>query len=229
MDFRILLSDLSSATDLQKLVSAFSEITEQLDILYTESAPNGAISSRKGRVALYKNGSSYELWVNTDGATAWSRMDYGATVSPFVAGDWIISSVNTARTGWTDVSGSYSNKFMRINATPKSTGGADSVTLAEANIPQHAHAYGTLAADSGGAHQHKHYHSSGVGAGVSYVNHTDGHPTSGLTETTYVSTPSGGDHSHTVSGSTGNWGTGSPTAVATVPAYTTVCVFEKDA
>ena len=50
-------------------------------------------------------------------------------------GDWMLSSVTTARTGWTNVSATYSNKFMRINATPLTTGGADthSHTLALAN------------------------------------------------------------------------------------------------
>ena len=60
---------------------------------------------------------------------------------PFKTGDWVLSSVTTARTGWSNVSATYSNKFMRINATPLTTGGADTHnhTLAEANIPAHTH------------------------------------------------------------------------------------------
>ncbi len=63
----------------------------------------------------------------------------------FVAGDWITSSVTTARTGWTNVSATYANKFMRIGATPLSTGGADShsITLITDNLPSHTHSVTT--------------------------------------------------------------------------------------
>jgi hypothetical protein len=50
-------------------------------------------------------------------------------------GDWLHSSVTTARTGWTNVSATYSDKFIRINATPLTTGGANT----------HTHAAGSLA------------------------------------------------------------------------------------
>ncbi len=68
--------------------------------------------------------------------------------------------------GTTDVSATYSNKFIRINATAGSTGGADththaagsytspttgSTAITEANLPSHTHAAGTL---TGGAHLH---------------------------------------------------------------------------
>ena len=53
-------------------------------------------------------------------------------------GDWIISTVTTARTGWTNVSATYSGKFMRINVTPLTTGGADT----------HTHAAGSFTADA---------------------------------------------------------------------------------
>ena len=46
----------------------------------------------------------------------------------FVTGDWILSTVTTTHSGWTNVSATYSNKFMRINATPLTTGGADTHT-----------------------------------------------------------------------------------------------------
>ncbi len=67
-----------------------------------------------------------------------------AALEPFKAGDWILSTVTTARTGWTNVSATYSNKFMRINATPLTTGGADthttpSHTLLTTEMPAHTH------------------------------------------------------------------------------------------
>ena len=66
-----------------------------------------------------------------------------ATYAVFTQGDWIISSVTTARTGWTNVSATYSNKFMRINATPLTTGGADtdSITLTTNELPAHTHGF----------------------------------------------------------------------------------------
>lgn len=51
-------------------------------------------------------------------------------------GDWMLSSVTTARVGWTNVSATYSNKFIRINATPLTTGGADTHTHTG---PSHTH------------------------------------------------------------------------------------------
>ena len=56
-------------------------------------------------------------------------------------GDWMLSAIGHQRTGWTEVSASYANKFMRINATPLVTGGADthSHTLEIANLAAHTH------------------------------------------------------------------------------------------
>jgi len=66
------------------------------------------------------------------------------TAENFVTGDWILSTVTTARTGWTNVSATYNNKFMRINATPLTTGGADtdSITLTSTELPAHTHTVG---------------------------------------------------------------------------------------
>jgi len=60
---------------------------------------------------------------------------------PFKTGDWVLSTVDTARTGWTNVSATYSNKFMRINATPLTTGGADTHVHAG---PSHTHSVPAL-------------------------------------------------------------------------------------
>jgi len=73
MDLRVNVKSLQSPTDVEKLVSAISEIADELDVLYTETAPNGAISARTGRIALYNNGGTYETWQNIDGGTTWQR------------------------------------------------------------------------------------------------------------------------------------------------------------
>ena len=65
----------------------------------------------------------------------------GISGSSFVTGDWIISTVTTAHSGWTNVSATYSDKFMRINATPLTTGGANTHTHAAGSYagPSHTH------------------------------------------------------------------------------------------
>lgn len=81
----------------------------------------------------------------------------GGSTEFFKSGDWIISTVTTARSGWVNVSATYANKFIRINATPLTQGGADT----------HGHTNGTLAAPDhthnagsylGAAHVHQWYH-----------------------------------------------------------------------
>src|SRR3990167_1595687 len=59
----------------------------------------------------------------------------------FLQGDWIVSTVTTAHSGWTNVSATYSDKFMRINATPLTTGGADTHTHTAGSYagPSHTH------------------------------------------------------------------------------------------
>lgn len=79
MDLRLNLQELKTPEDIQKLVSAISEIADGLDILYTETAPNGNISARIGRIAIYKNGSTYEQW-QCVGGTVWQRIDAGVSI-----------------------------------------------------------------------------------------------------------------------------------------------------
>jgi hypothetical protein len=231
MDYRLPLTEIKTPEDVQKLVSSISEAFNQLDVLTTTTAPNGNISGREGQLALYNNSGSYELWICVDGGTTWQQI--GA--ESFVQGDWIISSVNTARTGWTNVSATYSNKFMRINATPLSTGGADthSHTIAEANLPAHTHAAGTLAAASA-----THNHTIRI-LGSSGGNSLQGHkPPADLWMSVDIDDNAGtsydlypqnqGAHTHTVSGSTGSIGSGTAFTADNVPAYVQVCVFQKD-
>ena len=207
------LGELKDPQDIKALQSAFEELFDINDVLYTETAPNGSISANRGKIALYKNGSTYEKWVNVDGGTTWSRIDS----ADFITGDWIISSVTTARSGWTDVSATYANKFMRINATPLTTGGADTFTLAEANLPSHTHGVGTFVISSGVAY----FISFPSGSGGYYALRQDG---SLQQHSSYNNnTPTGG---HTLSGLSA--ATGSGTAVSNVPAYVQVCVFQKN-
>jgi hypothetical protein len=126
--------------------------------------------------------------------------------SSFVTGDWIISTVTTAHSGWTNVSSTYSNKFMRINATPLTTGGADT----------HTHGAGSYA---GPSHTHTVPASStGWGAGSA---------TSGK-----LTTGQDGGTSATTDRDTSASGTGAVTGTSAsgdnVPAYVQVVIFQKD-
>lgn len=141
-------------------------------------------------------------------------------------------------------------RFLRGNTHGNTggTGGADSVALAEANIPEHAHAYGNIAASAGNqsaSHSHSsggtgnetanHSHNHGVTnygagnfntAGAWFTSHSDSNPTTtGGASHNHAGSGNTGNqsasHSHTitVSGSTANWGTASVTNVNTLPKY----------
>ena len=86
---------------------------------------------------------------------------------------------------------------------PGDTGGADSVTLTEAQIPGHTHTF-SGSTNTTGAHTHTVSHSavSGVSAG-GYI--AGGSPTPSTTTTTSTA----GDHAHTFSGTTASTGGGS--------------------
>jgi len=140
----------------------------------------------------------------------------------FVAGDWIISSVNTAHTGWTNVSATYNNKFFKIHGTPLSTGGSDthSHTLFEANLPSHTHAAGTLSLASGGAHTHNFTTSRGSNFNSRLKAGDPGNDT--------FNSNSAGSHVHILSGSTSATGSGTAFTGDNIPAYVTVTVFQKN-
>jgi len=160
-------------------------------------------------MALYGS----NVYINTDGATAWTRID-AASVNgtEFVSGDWIISSVATAHSGWTNVSATYSNKFIRINATPLATGGSDththggttgSHTLTTAEMPSHRHIGTSL---------------GGSGSEVSYsvVSSRSTTPDVATTSAANQLVGDGGGHTHTVA------------SADNVPGYVQCAIFQKD-
>jgi len=136
---------------------------------------------------------------------------------------------------------------------PGGTGGANSITLAIANLPSHTHGKGTLGADSAGAHTHgegtlgadsvgshthsyNDYYTANQGlltaegtwgthwaVGADHARTTG--PAGGHSHTVSGSTASGGAHPHTISGSTAS--TGGGTAFDNRPAYYEIAYIMK--
>lgn len=230
MDLRPNFTDLTQPNDILELKRIIQELADELDIIYTTTAPDGNISARQGRRALYKNGSVYERWINVDGLTTWQREDIAGT---FVTGDWIISSVTTARTGWSNVSATYSNRFMRINATPLTTGGADTHTHGAGSYTVPAHDHGattgsyTLTVSDIPAHTHVVKFTSSTGGSTTAMEKslvTDAQENTKTSE----STGGGGGHSHTITQQAAATITGTSASGDNVPAYVQVVIFQKD-
>jgi len=127
-------------------------------------------------------------------------------------------------TGSTDVTATYSNKFVRANATANTTGGSDtySLSIAEANLPSHTHAAGSL---TGGAHTHGlEYYKGNAGNSASYP----AAPQTGQNDQNRAWTAwndgierAGSGGAVAVTGDTGAIGSGTAKSIDTVPAYFT--------
>jgi len=121
MDYQLNLQSLDDPNSITKLTSAISEIADACDVLYTETAPNGVISARVGRRAIYNNSGTYSSWVNVDGDTTWQRIqNYDAniiSVSGASQGDtlyydgatWAKLAKNTSATRYLSNTGTSNN------------------------------------------------------------------------------------------------------------------------
>ncbi|MDR1323239.1 MAG: hypothetical protein LBK68_02255 [Candidatus Margulisbacteria bacterium] len=141
------------------------------------------------------------------------------------------------------------NKFLRGSTTSGTTGGADSVTLAEKHIPVHSHGLSSISVTGG---DHDHTFSGTNASGYLPIGEGDAMAQSGgmngvftyqngyrwgfTTEVVggrgikFSMTPSGTiskvGHTHTLSGSTNSYGQGN-TDVPTVPGYYSVIYIMK--
>lgn len=104
------------------------------------------------------------------------------------------------------------------------TGGAKTVTLVEANLPEHNHGNGSLATASAGSHTHNISDISFSDGGDGYV--VTGGPVD-VTNATTTGIDSAGSHTHNITGSTAN--TGSGTAISNVQPYIVVRMWKRTA
>lgn len=74
MEKSIILPTLNNPQNLQQLRDYLTELFREVDPIYTESAPNGSISARRGKLALYNNSGIYTVWINLNGSTLWQQV-----------------------------------------------------------------------------------------------------------------------------------------------------------
>ena len=116
-----------------------------------------------GKCELHtKDEDGNELQLTTGGA-------FNVT-SEFVTGDLLFSSVTTAHAGWTNVTATYANRYLRVGNTVLGTGGSATLagtsgshTLTIAEIPGHTHP-GPTVHNNGDLGTSDYQTSSGAGA-----------------------------------------------------------------
>jgi hypothetical protein len=147
------------------------------------------------------------------------------------AGTVMLFVQTAAPTGWTK-SVAHNDKALRVVSGAAGTGGSTafttvfgSRTIAEANLPAHTHAAGTLATASDGAHTHTFTYNTSLIAANNVTTPVSDIQTSGGGTT--VTTSSSGAHTHTISGSTGSIGSG--TAMDFAVNYVDVIIATRDA
>ncbi len=124
-----------------------------------------------------------------------------ASLIEFASGDLMLSTNTSPGSGWTDVSSSYENKFIRITSgTPLDTGGSDT----------HTHGVGSYA---GPSHTH-------------YVTFSESMASGNIT-TVYLIRGSNGQQRNTSASGTGAV-TGTSASANNVPAYIELRMFQKD-
>ena len=74
MQKNIIFNNLNNPQEIQKLRDYLRELYEESDVIYTTIAPNGNISARRGKFALYNNEGTYQVWINLTGSTVWQQV-----------------------------------------------------------------------------------------------------------------------------------------------------------
>ena len=171
-----------------------------------------------------------------DGYTG-TATDLNEAIAHYVPTGGIImwsGAVSAIPTGWVLCDGTNStpnlvDRFIVGSGTDSGgthdvgdTGGANSLTLTEAQLPAHTHGAGTLATNETGDHYHLDGTVMDSGAEDTYGSTTDlsasrVDQSQSETKSEHAHTSTAGAHSRTISGSTGSTGSGS--SIDNRPAY----------
>ena len=74
MDRELVFQDLSKPQDLYRLKEHLRELYDLFDPMYTTTAPNGNLSAQRGKLAIYFNNPTYQIWMNVSGSTVWAQL-----------------------------------------------------------------------------------------------------------------------------------------------------------
>ena len=170
-----------------------------------------------------------------DGVTSNVQTQFDA-INSFPSGGIIMWSGTIANipSGWVLCDGTNSTPNLKdrfiVGSTSDSgqthdigdTGGANSLTLTEAQLPAHTHGAGTLATNETGDHYHLDGTVMDSGGEDTYGSTTDASASrvdqsQAETKNEHAHTSTEGAHTHTISGSTGSTGSGS--SIDNRPAY----------
>lgn len=159
-----------------------------------------------GQIVQVNSGLTLELADQADSFPAGGIIMWSGTIATIPTGWALCDGTN----GTPNLTGRFVVHADGSTYAPNDTGGSDSVTLTEANMPSHTHTFsGTT--NTTGAHTHDVAWSAAEG-GSGAGSRVQDYPS------TYAnSTSSAGDHSHTFSGTTSS--TGSGTAHENRPPY----------
>ena len=124
-------------------------------------------------------------------------------------GDMLFSSSGTTPDGFTDVSATYANKFIRVSATALSAGGADTHTHAAGSLLGPSHIHTSSSTDDGGTLQG--LYSTTTGTGVNNGDQRQAHK-----------------HVFTTAASGTGAVTGTSASGDNVPVYVTLKMYQKN-
>lgn len=153
------------------------------------------------------------------------------------AGTALLFMQQNAPTGWTKAT-TYNNHALRlVTGTSGGTAGGTTPfttvftarTIAEANLPAHTHGLSGVTVSTAADHTHTQHATTMYSSGTSAAQGTPSPDslTSVFSSSTLKSTAAGGSHTHTLSGSLGN--TGSGTAMDFDVSYVNIICATKDA
>lgn len=191
----------------------YAEIEAVVNALTGDNFADDAITAAKLNADVVRT--NYGLVQHSDGSLYVKTYGLINVSSNGVAwgrtGDMLLSSSVVTPDGFTDVSATYADKFIRISATALATGGANTHTHAVGSYTADSH---TLTTAEMPAHTHS-YNNSNAPANVA-----DGGSSrsTGDSAGTTGSAGSGGGHTHTISGTSASGDN--------VPAYVSLKMYQ---